>query len=296
MIEYPDDRDTQAQAAEHGIPEPVLVRDLVRLVEVLNLQRQGFFSEESVLSGSMALRCFKSPRFTVYDADFATTAAAKRGRTEMREMLGYADDDLEIFPENLVPHDAGGTVWKSEPIRYAPIFTTLAPNPGDRQFKADISHRGLVCPGIECQLLIPYDLGIWEEPPVVWIMDPHEIVAEKALGWCVNRLVKHYADLAFIVLVAQPGENQLIELNGEKLRTTLAAKLEQMRELQPANYAAFRSLDDVAEVLAEAPILDATEWGQIVYLRGRRDLFTSDLVIRAVRQLLAPMLQASQVG
>lgn len=295
VIDYPGDEETQAQARKHGIPEPVLVRDLVRLVEVLNLEQQGFFNESSVLSGSMALRCFNSPRFTVYDADFSTTEDAKRSRSEMREMLRYADDDLEISPEELVPHDLAGTAWKSEPIRYDPVFTALAPNAADRQFKADISHRGLICPGLEHELRIPYDLGIWPEPPVIWIMNPHEIVAEKALGWCVNRLVKHYADLGFIAIAAQPGRRQLIELDPRKLRETLSAKLERMREIQPEHYVAFTSADDVVEDLARAPALNPMEWDEIVYLRSRRDRFTPGLMARAVRELLVPMLRAVRV-
>jgi len=73
VIRYPDDQATEAEADRHGIPNFVLVRDLVRIVEVLNLARQDFFGTQSVLAGSMALRCFNTPRFTVYDADFATT-------------------------------------------------------------------------------------------------------------------------------------------------------------------------------------------------------------------------------
>jgi Nucleotidyl transferase AbiEii toxin, Type IV TA system len=295
LIDYPDDRETQAQAREHGIPGPVLVRDLVRLVEVLNLKQQDFFSEKSVLSGSMALRCFNSPRFTVYDADFSTTEDAKRDRTEMRNMLRYADDDLEIAPEELVPHDLAGTAWKSEPIRYEPIFTSLAPNASDRQFKADISHRGLIRPGIEQELRIPYDLGIWPDPPLIWIMDPHEIVAEKALGWCVNRQVKHYADLGFMAIVSRPGSQRLIDLRSSILRETLAAKLERMRGIQPSHYAAFGSIEDVIEDLAKEPALSPAEWGEIVYLRGRRDRFTTGLVTRAVHELLVPLLRAERI-
>ncbi len=63
MIEYPEDGATEKEAEKNGIPDFVLIRDLVRIVEVLNLDAQDFFSSKSVLSGSMALRCFGSPRF-----------------------------------------------------------------------------------------------------------------------------------------------------------------------------------------------------------------------------------------
>jgi len=295
LINYPDDEETRAQAKEHGIPEPVLVRDLVRIVEVLNLEQQGFFSRDSVLSGSMALRCFNSPRFTVYDADFSTTEEARRERNEMQDLLRYEDDDLEITPSLPVPHDLAGTAWKSEPIRYDPIFTNLAPDSSDRQFKADISYRGLVCRGIERELLIPYQLEIWPDPPVIWIMDPHEIVAEKALGWCANRLVKHYADLAFIAIVAQPGPSQLISLDTNRLREALAAKLDQMKKIQPDHYAAYPSIEGIVGDLARSPSLSQTQWADIIYLRSRRDRFTPELVTGAVRELLVPMLRAPRV-
>jgi hypothetical protein len=289
VIGYPDDQVTEAEAIRHGIPDFVLIRDLVRIVEVLNLAKQDFFGTQSVLAGSMALRCFNTPRFTVYDADFATTVAAKRSRQEMRDMLRYADDDLEIAPAELTPHDAGGTAWKAEPITYLPAFTDLAPE-DTRAFKADISNRGLVLPGQEQQLRLPYDLGIWDEPPVVWIMDPHEIVAEKVLGWVVNRAAKHYADLAFLALAAQPEAGPLLHLDGTTLRETLAAKLETMRKIQPDRYATLGSIEDVARALQMDPNFSADEWEKLVYLRARRDRFSQATLQRAVQTLLVPML------
>lgn len=143
MIDYPDDRRIAAEANRHDIPEPVLVRDLMRVVEVLNLKAKEFFSERSVLAGSMALRCFGSPRFTVYDADFSTSSQTVNPPAMMKDKLAYRDDDLEITPAPLVPHDDGGTAW--------------------------------------------------DEDPAVYIMDPHETLAEKILGWCAHRQVKHYA-------------------------------------------------------------------------------------------------------
>jgi len=290
VIEYPEDDATEKEAERHGIPEPVLVRDLVRIVEVMNLGKQGFFSAASVLSGSMALRCFHSPRFTVYDADFATAAERQPGRTEMRDMLRYVDDDLEISPTDLTPHDARGTGWKSEPITYVPAFTALAPEE-TRRFKADISSRGLVLPGQVQEFQVPYDLGIWIEAPLVYVMDPHEIAAEKILGWVVHREVKHYADLAFIALAAQRQAGPLLELKNSSLRETLAAKLEIMRGIQPENYVAWSSVEDIVRSLEADPVFGAQEWEKIVYLRARRDLFKQATLKSAVQSLLVPMLK-----
>lgn len=107
MIDYPRDREVTQQATLHDIPPAVLIRDLVRVVEVLNLKNQAFFGETSVLAGSMALRCFGSPRFTVYDADFSTTASAVNPPTAMKEKLYYKDRQLEIVAADLVPRLQG---------------------------------------------------------------------------------------------------------------------------------------------------------------------------------------------
>ena len=61
-ISYPSDEQLREAAVRTGIPAPVLLRDVVRMVEVANLREQGFFDERSVLAGSMALRNFGSPR------------------------------------------------------------------------------------------------------------------------------------------------------------------------------------------------------------------------------------------
>jgi hypothetical protein len=290
MIEYPDDEATEKEARHHDIPAPVLIRDLVRIVEVISLEHQGFFGEERVLSGSMALRCYGSPRFTVYDADFATSTEAQPGRAEMLRMLTYRDDDLEITPAELTPHDARGSAWKSEPISYLPAFTALAPE-DSRTFKADIASRGLLLPGVETELVVPYDLGIWTQPPVVRIMDPHEIAAEKILGWVLHREAKHYADLAFIAVAAQPESGPLLVLVPARLRETLAAKLEIMRGVQPTNYAPWSSVEDVVDTLAEDPVFGSVDLARLVYLRSRRDMFGHAFVKRAVQELLVPMLR-----
>jgi hypothetical protein len=60
VIDYPDDRDVLAQARALGIPAPVLIRDIVRIVEVLNLRKENFFGPRGVLAGSMGLRVYGS--------------------------------------------------------------------------------------------------------------------------------------------------------------------------------------------------------------------------------------------
>jgi hypothetical protein len=293
VIDYPDDRSIATEADRHDIPEPVLVRDLVRVVEVLNLKAKDFFSERSVLAGSMALRCFDSPRFTVYDADFSTSSQTVNPPTVMKDKLAYRDDDLEITPADLVPHDDGGTAWQSAPISFTPAFTSLIPDPDDRSFKADVSFRGMLLDGLEIPFKVPYDLGIWEENPAVYIMDPHETLAEKILGWCAHRQVKHYADLAYIALVSRPGDGRLIELNYARAREVLDGKLATMRELQPDNYAPFPDIDALIDDLAKSPRFKPMQWAKIMYLRNRRDRFTQAHLTAAVMGILVPGLRGT---
>jgi hypothetical protein len=295
VIRYPRDRALHAESEQKGIPEVVLVRDVVRIVEVLNLREQSFFGPKSVLAGSMALRCFGSPRFTVYDADFSTTSETVYPETAMQKLLDYSDRFLEITAAPLVPSAEDGTVWKSAPISYRPVFTALVPDPADRTFKADVSFRGLVEPGQERQLILPYELDIWEgDTPVVFVMDPHEIMAEKILGWCVDRHVKHYADLAYIAVVSNPeASTRTIEIDYPRARSVLDAKLTIMTRVHPAKYARFPSIDALVGDLMRAPEFDAQDWRKIMYVRNHRDRFTQAFIQRAVQKIMVPRLRSA---
>lgn len=293
MIDYPNDRAIAAAAEKHGIPAPVLVRDLVRVVEVLNLKNQDFFSRRSVLAGSMGLRCFDSPRFTIYDADFSTTSEAVNPPTAMKSKLAYSDEELEIAPADLHPRDERGTAWESKPVRFTPVFTSLIPEEDDRSFKVDVSFRGMLVDGLEVPFKLPYDLAIWDEDPVVWIMDPHETLAEKILGWCVHRLVKHYADLSYIAMVSRPGDAQLLRLDYARAREVLDAKLAAMKRLQPAHYAGFSNVDALIADLAREPQLDSAQSADIMYLRNQRVRFTPALLTLAVTRILVPGLRGA---
>jgi hypothetical protein len=295
LIEYPDEGRLRKEAEAHDLEMTVLVRDLVRIVEVLNLKQKAFFSDQAVLSGSMALRCYNSPRFTVYDADFATAKSEANKSGDFRKLLTYEDDDLQIWTETSArsSHDKDQTAWKFEPVQFDPVFVSGLIPDEDTQFKVDLSNRGLVLPGVELPLKCPYDLGLWDEDPTVWIMDPHEIVAEKTLGWCVRRRVKHYADLAFIAILAHP-ERTTIRLNPSMLRETLERKLVAMKELQPDTYEPIRDIDELIQTLNEKnPLFDSSQWLRLVYVQDKRGTFSQRLMVKAVRELLVPIYKGS---
>ncbi len=293
MIDYPEDQQLREQASRHDLQAPVLIRDIVRVVEVLNLRAQRFFNKRSVLSGSMALRCFGSPRFTVYDADFSTSAETVDPPASMTDMLRYSDEDLDIIPAEAVSADRRETLIQIEPIRFDAAFTSIVLADQDQQFKADVSFRGLLLDGREVPFETPYSLEFWSEAPTVWVMDPVEVLAEKILGWCVHGLVKHYADAAWITIAAQTIGSPLV-FTYPQLRDILHDKLELMRDLQPEIYRAFPSVDAVVGKLAQAPQFDQVQWQKLVYLQAHRAAYSQEDLRRIVQDALAAGLRRSQ--
>jgi len=293
MINYPEDERLREQAGLHDLQAPVLIRDIVRVVELLNLRAKQFFNKRSVLSGSMALRCFGSPRFTVYDADFSTSAATVDPPASMTELLRYSDENLDIIPATARAADRRETLVQVEPIRFDAVFTNIVLADQDQQFKADISFRGLLLDGREVPIATPYSLGLWKEPPSVWVMDPVEALAEKILGWCVHGLVKHYADAAWITIAAQaPGSP--LAFDYPQLLEVLHDKLELMRALQPNTYGPFPSVEAVIGKLAQPPDFDRVQWQKLVYLQANRAAYSQADLRRIVQQTLAPGIRRSQ--
>lgn len=111
------------------------------------------------------------------------------------------------------------------------------------------------------------------------------------LGWCAHQQLKHYADLAYIALIAQEGDRHPLTLKNVTLRTTLADKLEAMRQLQPDVYAPFPHVDALIDKLDEKPVFPTAQWQRIMYVRQHREKFSPTLLERAVRELLVPRLR-----
>ena len=101
MIRFPTTELITERARALRVPLPVIVRDLARIVEILNLREQDFFAKDSVLAGGMALRAYGSHRLTIYDADLSTRAVT--APAQIRQLLTYTSPDIEIRPAPLVP-------------------------------------------------------------------------------------------------------------------------------------------------------------------------------------------------
>jgi Nucleotidyl transferase AbiEii toxin, Type IV TA system len=242
VIRFPATELITERARALKVPLPVVVRDLARIVEILNLREKNFFAKDSVLAGGMALRAYGSRRLTIYDADLSTRAVT--APAQIRQLLTYTSPDIEIRPAPLLPTSDQGNVWKSDPVEFDPLWLTVPIEDNERRFKVDLATYGILADGKEQPLTDPYELGLWpQEAPAVTVMRLEEIAAEKTLGWCAHRLYKHLADLAFIA------ERLHDQLDPRLLRDLTDGKLDTMRKLQPAIYQDLHSLADVVAAL-----------------------------------------------
>jgi hypothetical protein len=290
-IVYPSDDQLSDAAVDTSIPIDVLIRDTVRLVEIRNLLTRDFFASDSVLAGSMALRGFGSPRFTIADVDFSTSTEKATPDSSLVDLFRYQDDLLDIIPEGAHPNDERSTLMKVQPIRFDPAFSVVPLTPDQLRFHADVSFRGLVRPGVEIPLVHEHlpGLRLGGEVLIVWVMDPAETMAEKILGWCAHGSVKHYVDVAWIATASDMPEFSF-SINYHELRDTLGDKLDAMRDIQAGIYASLPSVDAVVGVLGKPPALDQSQWGRLAFLKGREP--SQKAVIEAVKQVAARMRRA----
>jgi hypothetical protein len=269
-LRFPSDDQLHDAYDQTGIPLDVLIRDTVRLVEVRNLLHQDFFAENSVLAGSMALRAFGSPRFTITDADFSTSTEKAPADESLAELFRYQHALLDIEPGAAYPNDARSSLMKVQPIRFTPIFTSVVLTDEQERFHADVSFRKLVKPGIEVPLTHDHlpGLHLADEPVAVWVMDPAETMVEKILGWCAHGAIKHYVDVAWIATASKMPDISFT-IDYRELRNTLGDKLDVMKSIQPEMYAALQTVDAVVGVLGRVPVVDRRQWGQLAFLKGR---------------------------
>lgn len=282
MIHFPSLELIEDRSSRLRIPLAVVVRDIARLVEILNLNEKGFFDARSVLAGGMAMRTYGSQRVTIYDADLATRTVTTP--SQITNLLSYASAEIELTPAPLVPTSDQGSVWKSDPVEFEPLWLTVALAEEDRRFKVDLAGYGVFEDGKERALTDPYELGLWDDAdaPSVTVMRLEEIAAEKTLGWCAYGQHKHLADLAFIA------DRLAGRIDPGLLRTLTADKLENMSRLQPDNYERFSCLEDLIRNLENAGPIPAQAVNRVAFLQNP---YTSSEVVNIVQRRYVPLLK-----
>jgi len=226
MLQFPTDKEILDFAGSQSIGDAdVVLRDLARIATIFHLQDEGFFDRDTVLAGGMALRCYGGHRFTVTDVD--TSTSAKVALKTLDQHLNWEiDGELVVSTKGVGWYEKGVDLEKAKPIIFDPLFSDIALTESQARFELTVNMRGLDLDPLERTFRhdFPWRLGI--EQRTLPLMDPREMLAEKILGYCVNVLGKHYADVAFLAARFR----ETMPAHKAQLRNLLETKLERGRD------------------------------------------------------------------
>jgi hypothetical protein len=251
MLHFPSDEDILNFTRTQGIGQPDLVlRDLARVATIFHLQEVGFFDRGAVLAGGMALRCYGARRFTVMDVDTSTNEKVALGLLDAG-LNWQIDGELIVKTKGVGWYDKHVQLEKAKPILFDALFSDIELTETQARFELTVNMRGVDLDPVEGRFRhhFPWELGV--EGRTLPLMDAREMMAEKILGYCVNVLGKHYADIAFLAARFRDA----LPSHKVVLRRLVETKLERGREVAsrggPAgqelyarvpNYAALRPL------------------------------------------------------
>jgi len=215
--------------ARSGLSEEQVVRDIARIVCIVNLVRNGTLDgTNTVLCGGMAMRCLDSPRMSVFDGD--TSSRSEPNPEVLRDAISYEDEEIAI---KAGPVQRGDELITFRPIEYDARFSAL---PGARdEFSLSVSHRGVERPALWRPLNHRYPFPLLaQEDLEVPIMDPDEIMAEKIVAWWLFGHAKHYNDIAFLAgRMVRDGRRDRDPKVKKLVGVLVEKKLERNREVSP---------------------------------------------------------------
>jgi hypothetical protein len=194
-----DDQITGFCSARDGLEEADVIRDIARIVCIVNLVRNGTLDgKQMVLCGGMAMRCLDSPRMSVFDGD--TASRLPPDTQALSGALSHDEDDIEIIAG---PWRPSSQLITFQPVTYDARFSQLAG--AQDEFSLSVAHRGIESPPLRRLLNHRYPFPLLAEDVTVPIMHPDEILAEKVVAWWLFGHAKHYNDIAFLagLLVAE---------------------------------------------------------------------------------------------
>jgi len=197
QVEIPDDIDALIIALNKKNPKltiNAIVRDIARIKMIFALLDKGFLNDKSVVCGGMALRCFKSTRFTIYDTDTSSKVAITPD--ELASAIYYEDDDIIIEPVEPEAWKDENQILTAAPIRFVPDFTGLPVT--DPTFSLSVATRGLERNADWREFHSGYPFSLGTEGVKIPVMALNEMLAEKLVSWWLFGHAKHYADIAFI--------------------------------------------------------------------------------------------------
>jgi hypothetical protein len=120
-----DDQIIQFCKTRPGLTEEQVVRDIARIVCIVNLVRNGTLDgKNAVLCGGMAMRCLDSPRMSIFDGD--TSSRSEPDPEVLRDAISYEEEEIAI---KAGPLQHGDELITFRPIEYDARFSEL---PGNR--------------------------------------------------------------------------------------------------------------------------------------------------------------------
>lgn len=199
LFDLPEDIDEQIRKlvkAHPTLTQDRVVRDIARIHCLVHMVEVGILGDDAVLTGGMAMRCYRSRRFSVYDSD--TSSIPLVTEEQLLRALNYEDDDLRFSISRIDPKDRGKDLISAHPVEYTAFFSRLRIE--DPTFKVTISNRGVECGAEWLPLSTGYPFRLWDQRKNyrLPVMARNELLAEKIVAWWMFAPAKHYADAAYL--------------------------------------------------------------------------------------------------
>lgn len=295
-VSYPDPKEVADFATATGLRPAVVVRDIVRITEIFNLLDQEFLGSQAVLTGGMALRLFASTRVSIRDLDVSVVGKDSTLTVEeLERLLEYEDPQVTI-----VPRSSGEWIrrelYQARPLTFEQRFNPLTLAEADSWISADISLRGLELKPIPMKFIHGYPFALGVENEIVYVMDPVEILAEKAVAYGIYRLPKHLADLAYMTTTMPKwlSDDDWLARHADEIRRIARVKFDANMERYDKTLAkqGIAAFDDMRESYDQPERWGLNEaWNSAVLFHGRAaEIFTYDGAARLVKRQLVPIL------
>jgi predicted nucleotidyltransferase component of viral defense system len=199
LFDVSEDLDDEIEAFVARYPQLTrdrVVRDIARIHTLLHLVEEGMLGETAVLTGGMAMRCYNSNRFSVYDTD--TSSALAVSDRDLLELLNYEDEHVRVSLATIRPEDHGKDLVDAHPVEFEAFFTGLEIE--DPTFKVTVSNRGLERSAEWLPIVTRYPFQLWDpgKKYVLPVMNRNELLAEKIVAWWMFAPAKHYADISHL--------------------------------------------------------------------------------------------------
>jgi hypothetical protein len=295
-ISYPEPKAISEFAKASGLREALVIRDIVRIAEIFNLLDEEFLGEQAVLTGGMALRLFASTRVSIRDLDVSVVGAGSPLTVaDLERLLEYEDPQVTIVPK-LSEEWKRRELFQARPLTFEQRFNPITLAEADSWISADVSLRGVELKPMPMKFLHGYPFVLGVEDEIVYVMDPIEILAEKAIAYGIFRLSKHLADLAYMTTTLPKwiGEDNWLAQKEVEIRRIAHVKFDANIERYDKTLTeqGITAFDDMRESYEHPERYGVdTGWSSTVLFHGRAaEIFTYSSAARLVKRQLVPVL------